>query len=139
MVAISETSVGQREDREGISCFIVCQDEESQITECLESVKWCDEIVVVDGGSRDRTPELCRRYTDRFFHNPWPGYVEQKRFAFGHTTQTWVINVDADERVSPTLRDEILELLRNPPKRVSGYYARRLVYYLGLWWHRGPF
>ena len=56
-----------------------------------------------------------------------------------HTTQPWVLNVDADERVTPELRDEILELLRDPPKRVSGYYARRLVYYLGLWWHRGPF
>jgi glycosyltransferase involved in cell wall biosynthesis len=124
--------------REKISCFIVCQNEEGQIVDCLESVRWCDEIVVVDGGSRDRTPELCRQYTERVLYNPWPGYVEQKRFGFAHTSYPWVLNVDADERVSPALRDEILAVLHNPPRAVHGYYVRRLVYYLGRWWYRGP-
>ena len=138
MGAISEDGDGRSRGREGISCFIVCQDEGSQIVECLESVSWCDEIVVVDGGSVDGTPELCQHYTDRVFRNPWPGYVEQKRFGFARTTQPWVLNVDSDERVSAELREEILALLHNPPAGVHGYYVRRLVYYLGRWWHRGP-
>ena len=124
--------------RDRISCFVVCQDEEEAIVDCLESVSWCDEIVVVDGGSRDRTVERCRSYTDRIYHNPWPGYVEQKRFGFARTSHPWVFNIDADERVTPELRDEILGVLRNAPAHVDGYYVRRLVYYLGRWWHRGP-
>jgi len=124
--------------RERISCFVVCQDEEGAIVDCLESVRWCDEIVVVDGGSRDRTVERCRLYTDRIYHNPWPGYVEQKTFGFARTRHAWVLNIDADERVTSELRDEILAVLRHAPPNVDGYYVRRLVYYLGRWWHRGP-
>jgi glycosyltransferase involved in cell wall biosynthesis len=138
MGEIPEGRDGRRGVREGISCFIICQDEGNDIVKCLESVSWCDEIVVVDGGSADGTPELCKRYTDRVFHNPWPGYVEQKKFGFALTTQPWVLNVDADERVSPGLREEITKLLHDPPVGVHGFYVRRLVYYLGRWWRRGP-
>jgi len=138
MDAIAKPGARESGARELISCFIVCQDEERQIVDCLESVRWCDEIVVVDGGSRDRTPELCRRYTDRVLYNAWPGYVEQKRFGFARVSHPWVLNVDADERVSDELRDEITALLHNPAPDVDGYYVRRLVYYLGRWWHRGP-
>lgn len=124
--------------RQRISCFVVCQDEEQDILGCLESVAWCDEIIVVDGGSRDRTVELCRQFTEHVFHNPWPGYVKQKQLAFARTNCEWVLNLDADERVSPELRDEMLALLQDPPMEVHGYYMRRLVFYLGRWWHRGP-
>jgi (heptosyl)LPS beta-1,4-glucosyltransferase len=136
---LSAPEEARRPEREGISCFIVCQDEEAQIGPCLESVQWCDEVIVVDGGSRDRTFELAVPHATHVIRHDWPGYVEQKRFAFAQTTQSWVLNVDADERVSPGLRDEILTLLKNPPQGVNGFYIRRLVFYLGRWWFRGPF
>jgi len=121
--------------RERLSCTIICYDEEEGIRAALESVKWCDEIVVVDSFSRDRTVAICREYTDRIYQRPWPGFVEQKAFALEQTRFPWVLNLDADERVSPELRREIEDVLRAPV--ADGYYVPRLVYYLGRWWRRG--
>ena len=64
--------------RAPLSCTIICYDEEEGIRAALESVKWCDEIVVVDSFSTDRTVEICREYTDRIYQREWPGFVEQK-------------------------------------------------------------
>jgi glycosyltransferase involved in cell wall biosynthesis len=103
----------------------------------LESVKWCDELVIVDSFSSDRTVEICREYTTRVIQHAWPGYVEQKRFALSQATHEWVLNVDADEEVSPELRDEILAILQRNDPAVDGLYVPRLVYYLDRWWWRG--
>ena len=123
--------------RQTVSCTIVCQDEEAHIGECLESVGWCDEVIVVDGGSRDRTPAIARGYTDRVIQHRWPGYRAQKQFALDRATSEWVLNVDADERVSTELADEIAEALTNVPDDVDGFALPRLVPYLGRWWYRG--
>ena len=72
---------GTARTRAPLSCTIICYDEEEGIRAALESVKWCDEIVVVDSFSTDRTVEICREYTDRIFQREWPGFVEQKAFA----------------------------------------------------------
>src|SRR5262245_15416864 len=124
-------------DHAPISCCIVCYNEEQNIRRCLESVKWCDELVVVDSFSSDRTVEICREYTSRVIQRAWPGYVEQKRFALAQATHEWVLNVDADEEVSPELRDEILAVLQHNDPAVDGFYVSRLVYYLDRWWWRG--
>jgi glycosyltransferase involved in cell wall biosynthesis len=121
--------------RARLSCFIVCRDEEANIGGALESVKWCDEIVIVDSFSRDRTLQICRGYTDRIFQRAWPGFVAQKAFGLEQTRFPWVLNLDADERVSPELREEIERELRDP--RADGYYVPRLVHYLGRWWRHG--
>jgi glycosyltransferase involved in cell wall biosynthesis len=128
---------GAPSERALISCCIVCYNEGRNIRRCLESVKWCDEIVIVDSFSTDRTVEICRAYTNRVIQRAWPGYVEQKRFALAQATHEWVLNVDADEEVSPELRDEILTVLRCNDPAVDGFYVPRLVYYLGRWWWRG--
>jgi glycosyltransferase involved in cell wall biosynthesis len=122
-------------ERARVSCTIICFDEEDNIRAALESVKWCDEIVVVDSFSTDRTIEICREYTDQIHQRPWPGFVEQKAFALAQTHYPWVLNLDADERVSPELRREIQSVLEYPT--ADGYYIPRLVYYLGRWWWRG--
>jgi glycosyltransferase involved in cell wall biosynthesis len=121
--------------RAKVSCTIICYDEEDNIRAALESVKWCDEIVVVDSFSNDRTAEICREYTDQIHQRPWPGFVEQKAFALTQASHPWVLNLDADERVSPALRREIQAVLEDP--QADGYYIPRLVYYLGRWWWRG--
>ncbi len=123
--------------RAAISCCIVCFNEEANIRRCLESVKWCDEIVVVDSFSTDHTVQICQQYTSRIIQRAWPGYVEQKRFALAQASHEWVLNVDADEEVSPDLQQEILGVLDRNDPAVDGFYIPRLVYYLGRWWWRG--
>lgn len=120
-----------------VSAIIVCFNEEDRIQDCLESVSWCDEIVVVDSFSTDRTPEICRRYTDRFTQHPWMGYREQKAYAHSQASKDWVLLVDSDERVSPELKREILDNLASENGQYAGYAVPRLVHYLGRWWRRG--
>jgi len=124
-------------ERSGVACAVVCQDEAAQIGPCLDSVDWCDELVVVDGGSRDATVEIARRHTPRVLHNPWPGYRAQKQVALDATTQPWVLSLDADERVTPELATEVRAALAGVPGDVNGFAMPRLVPYLGRWWYRG--
>lgn len=132
----AESQQGAR-GRRRISAFIVCCNEESKIDRCLSSVSWCDEIVLVDSGSTDRTIELAQRYSPKIFTRPWPGYVAQKAFGLEQCTSEWVLNLDADEEVSPELRAEILELLANDDGSINGWYVNRVVFFLGKWWRKG--
>ena len=116
---------------------MVCFNEEDNIRGCLESLKWCDEIVVVDSFSTDGTVEICRGYTDRVIQRPWAGYRDQKAFAHSQATREWVFLVDADERVPAELREEIQAALRRFGDRFSAFSVPRLVHYLGRWWWRG--
>jgi glycosyltransferase involved in cell wall biosynthesis len=123
--------------RPTVSAIVVCFNEEQKIRDCLESVRWCDEIVVVDSFSTDRTVEIARQYTDRIVQRPWAGYRDQKAFAHSLATKQWVMLVDSDERVTPELRDEIQRALDGDVGRYLGYAVPRLVFYLGRWWRRG--
>ncbi len=120
-----------------LSAIVVCFNEEQNIGACLESLSWCDEIVVVDSFSTDRTVEIARQYTDRIIQRPWPGYREQKAFAHSQATLEWVLLVDADEQVTPELRNEIRQAIAQDNGRYAGYLVPRLVYYLGRWWRCG--
>jgi glycosyltransferase involved in cell wall biosynthesis len=120
-----------------ISAIVVCFNEEDRIGECLESLKWCDEIVVVDSFSTDRTVEICRQYTDRVIQRRWAGYRDQKAFAHSQAMREWVFLVDADERVTPDLKKEILDALSRDGEDFAAFSVPRLVYYLGRWWWRG--
>ncbi|MBI2985721.1 MAG: glycosyltransferase family 2 protein [Deltaproteobacteria bacterium] len=125
------------EPKPEISAIVVCFNEEENIRECLDSLRWCDEIVVVDSLSTDRTVEICRQYTERVIQRPWAGYRDQKAFAHSQATKDWVILVDADERVPPELREEIREALKRFGTRYAAFSVPRLVHYLGRWWWRG--
>ncbi|MSP38871.1 MAG: glycosyltransferase family 2 protein [Deltaproteobacteria bacterium] len=123
--------------RPKVSAIVVCFNEQDRIADCLESLRWCDEIVVVDSFSTDSTPEICRRYTERFFQRPWAGYREQKAYAHSLATGDWVLLVDADERVTPELRRELIDAVARDDAQYAAYAVPRLVYYLGRWWWRG--
>jgi glycosyltransferase involved in cell wall biosynthesis len=119
-----------------VSASIICKNEEHNIEECLRSVAWCDEIVVVDSGSTDRTVELARRHTDKVVFHEWPGYVAQKNFALDQTTGEWVICLDADERCTPELRQAVERELPGADG-LAGFEVRRHVKYLGRWINHG--
>ncbi len=116
-----------------ISGCVITYNEEENIRACLESLSFCDEIVVVDSFSTDRTLEISRKYTDRIFQNKYEGNITQKNFALGKVKSEWVLSLDADERVSPELRAEILEESAKGLGRCSGFLIKRHVYYLGKW------
>lgn len=124
--------------REKISACIMTFNEEQKIQACLESVRWCDEIVVLDSFSTDHTPEICRRFTDKFHQREWLGYVGQRNTIRSLAQFEWVLFLDADEVVSPELRDEIVaEFESGANKDIAGYDFPRLVRYLGRWIRHG--
>jgi glycosyltransferase involved in cell wall biosynthesis len=122
--------------RPTLAAVVICLDEECNIGACLESLAWCDEIVVVDSGSRDRTLEIARKHATRVLHHEWPGYVAQKNWSLEQTTGDWVLCVDADERCTPALRAAIETALRSDGPEV-GFEVRRHVFYLGRWIDHG--
>ena len=117
---------------EKISVTIITKDEEGNIRDCLESVRWADEVVVVDNGSTDRTLEICREYGARIFREDWKGYAGQKNSALDKAVNEWVLSLDADERVSPELRREMEENLAAFPD-LDGYRIPRKNFFLGRW------
>jgi glycosyltransferase involved in cell wall biosynthesis len=120
-----------------VSAIVVCYNEEHNIGRCLNSLRWCDEIVVVDSFSTDRTVEICRQFTSSIIEREWAGYRDQKAFAHSKATKNWVLMIDADEEVTPELKDEILEQLVAAGKLCAGFMLPRLVFYLDRWWRRG--
>jgi len=117
-------------DKYPLSVIIITQDEQDNIHDCLESVKWAQEIVVVDSGSADETENICREYTDRFYTKDWPGFGVQKQRALELTNCDWVLSLDADERVTPELQIEIIAAIE-VDSEVYGYMIPRLSHYLG--------
>ncbi len=121
-------------DRQTVSCAIVVFNEEQNIKECLDTAKWMDEIVVVDAFSTDRTMEICQQFTDRIFQRPWKGFGEQKNFAIHQATSDWVFILDADERITPELRQEMEAILNSHnPEGPVAYSVPRRNYYYGKW------
>lgn len=116
-----------------ISATVITFNEEANIAAALESLSWADEIIVVDSESTDRTVEIARRFTDKVFVRPWPGYSAQKSFAAEQGSNDWVFNLDADERVSDRLAVEIERLKASASISASGFEIPRLTYYLGRW------
>ncbi|NQZ33595.1 MAG: glycosyltransferase family 2 protein [Oceanospirillaceae bacterium] len=112
-----------------ISVIIITKNEVHHLRECLESVSWADEIIVLDSGSTDGSQEICRNFNCQLIETDWPGFGIQKNRALSYASNDWVLSIDADERVSDSLKKEILSTLENPLH--MGYYMPRRSSYCG--------
>jgi glycosyltransferase involved in cell wall biosynthesis len=118
-----------------LSVFLIALNQEANIGDCLASVSFADEIVVVDTGSADRTVELARTYTDRVLTAPWEGFGRTKNFALDQARGDWVFSLDTDERVPPALKDEIMAVVA-ADGLLAGYRVPRKNYFCGRWIRR---
>ncbi|MBL8022712.1 MAG: glycosyltransferase family 2 protein [Elusimicrobia bacterium] len=126
-----------------LSAILIVRNEERDLPGCLESLRGvADEIVVVDSGSTDRTVSIAQEFGARVIHRDFAGFGPQKQFALEQATGEWVLNMDADERLSPALQDEIKSVLAGEPA-VHGYHLRfqnvflgRRLRFGGLWGER---
>jgi glycosyltransferase involved in cell wall biosynthesis len=116
---------------------VICFNEKRNIAECLASLRWVDEIIVVDSFSADETVAIVRLYTDKVHQRKWSGINDQRNYALSLARHDWVLSVDADERVGSALQLEIESALQDVPADVSGFYMPRLTFYLGSWIRHG--
>jgi len=120
-----------------VTACVITLNEERNIRDCLKSVEWADEIIVVDSHSTDRTVEIAREFTDRVIQRKWNGINDQRQFTQDQAGHEWVFNLDADERVSPALAGEIAALDLGPSGDINGYMIPRCTFYLGQWIKHG--
>lgn len=115
-----------------ISATIITLNEEASLPRALASISFCDEIVVVDSGSTDRTREIAQQSNARVLSRNWTGYADQKNFAAQSASYDWILALDADEEATPDLRLSIQALQAAGPQH-AGYTFPRLARYLGRW------
>jgi len=116
-----------------LSAVLIAQNEEAKIADAIRSVRFCDEIVLVDSGSTDSTAKVAEAEGARVLvHAPWPGFVAQRNYAVDAAKNDWILALDADERITPRLRDEI-ETLRHAGFGSNGYRIPRVAFYLDRW------
>jgi glycosyltransferase involved in cell wall biosynthesis len=116
-----------------LTVITLALNEERNIAQCLESVRWADEVIVVDSGSTDRTVEIARQFTDRVLSVEWQGYGATKNVALRQAQCEWVLWLDADERVPGELAKEIRAIVRKGEASAEAYSVARRAYFLGRW------
>ncbi|MDO9545356.1 MAG: glycosyltransferase family 2 protein [Pelolinea sp.] len=116
-----------------LSVLLPTYNEDKMITECLESVKWADEILIVDSFSTDHTLDIARTYGAHIIQHEYINSAKQKNWAIPQCTHEWVLQIDADERLDIKLQAEIKELLVNPPKGFDGFVNPTKNHILGKW------
>ena len=118
-----------------LSAIVIAQNEEAAIGACLDALAWCQEIILVDSGSEDRTCEIAAKRGARVIEHEWEGYGPQKNFAVSRAANDWVLCVDADEIVSPELRASMEAVLAAPALRA--YEMARCNRFMGVWLRHG--
>ena len=109
-----------------LSVTVITRNEASQIRDCLATVKWADEIVIVDSGSVDGTVEIGREFTEKVFVGKWEGFARAKNHAVSMASGPWILSIDADERVSPQLASAIRDAVAREDRRLSHLHERAL-------------
>jgi len=118
-----------------ISVLIFTLNEELNLPACLDSLDWCEDVVVIDSFSTDRTLDICQRYHVRYFQNEFTGFGDQRNYALENVDlkHDWILILDADERVAPMLAAELTRLAESAPLEVGAYRIRRRFYLWGKW------
>ena len=119
-----------------VSVTVISKNEAHNIRECLRSVGWASEIIVVDQFSEDETVTIAEEFGAKIFRQAWHGFAKQKNFAIEKATCPWILSLDADERVTPALRQEIEDKLTKENK-YNGYYIARKNFFCGKWVRHG--
>lgn len=121
-----------------VACLVITKNEEANIQDCLGSVLWANELIVIDAESRDRTVELARACGAKVSVRPWPGFGLQKNFGMAQASSEWILILDADERVTEKLRDEVKVCLEGwRPGSPVAYRIPRRNFFYGAWVRRG--
>ncbi len=115
-----------------LTVTLITRNEAAHLAAALQSVAWADERVVIDSGSTDGTLAIARAHADRVETRAWDGYGAQKNYAASLATHDWILSIDADERVSEGLAEQIRQLLERDPA-CAGYRVPRVTHYLGRW------
>lgn len=117
-----------------ISAIVLTKNEEENLPGCLENLTWADEVLVVDSFSTDRTVEIAKRAGARVIQHPFANFAAQRNYAQSQACYDWVLFIDADERVSPELRDEILNLSKSDRlAEYNAYHIQRVHLFSGRW------
>src|SRR5271165_5618278 len=124
--------------RQTLSVAMIAMNEEANLPRTLESVRWADEIVIVDSGSKDRTLEIAQSFGAKTSYHAFGGHGEQKNVALDLCTCDWVLLLDADEVLTPELQDEIRQVLTGEPE-FGAYWIPRLNLIFGRWMRHGGF
>lgn len=117
-----------------LSAVIITRNEERNLRDCLESVRFVDQIVVVDSGSTDRTLDIAKQFTKCVYTHPFSDFASQKNFGISQAQTEWILVIDADERVTPELHSEIISVLKEDSGKVC-YRVPRKTQFLGRWMH----
>jgi glycosyltransferase involved in cell wall biosynthesis len=129
-----------------ITLGIITLNEEANLERCLNSVgDLADEILIVDSGSSDGTQQIAKKFKARWEHHPWEGYVKQKNYVLDNASHPWILSLDADEALSPELKNELVKIKESASKiasyketkNFSGYSMPRCVCYEGKWIRHG--
>jgi glycosyltransferase involved in cell wall biosynthesis len=115
-----------------VSVTIIALNEAEHIGAAIDSAAWADEILLVDSGSSDATLDIARGKGATIVCRPWSGYVDQKNFAAERASHDWIFSLDADERIPPSLAEEIRAVIATEPA-LRGYRVPRVTYHLGRW------
>ena len=121
----------------GITAVVLTKNEEVYIADCLDSLQWCDQVVVLDSLSSDRTVEIARQHGAQVAQRPFTNFADQRNAAIALAQSEWVLFVDADERVSSELAEEIQKAVSEP--EIDGYWIPTKNNYFGQWLNYGGF
>ena len=115
-----------------LSVTVITKNEAADLGDALESVAWADEIIVVDSESTDDTVAIARQFTDRVVVRPWPATSRRRTIAASLASHDWILSLDADERVTPELADEIQAAIAEAPAHAA-FRIPRVTWHLGRW------